>query len=340
MAHGRPEHVAVFAKIVRRTGAKRLWQGQSLVFDSHHLASWLAGAGLSVPLGFGVSLMPMRSPYQAALEARSAALTTGQTVVAGYGPGAVATQRSLMGRPYSSQLDASREYARLVRALLSGELARSSGPHFDLTASLVPVPAPPPAVEVGLGVLRKRMARVAGEVADRAITWMASADHLGDTLVPAMRSAPRDLDRPVRVTAVVPVALAGEGRDPALLASASCGQHVQHEHYQEALGQAGVRVDGDGGAADAARLIDSGVFLHGSTSDIHEGLLRFAEAGVDEVVLNTTGVAQVHGPKAAAHDLLELLRNLPGGVPLPRTPGSGAVDAPSVHPTLTESGIL
>ena len=313
IGHADPEQVAVFGRLVQRTSAHRLWLAQSQVYDHHHLAAWMAGAGVRVPVGFGVSLMPHRTPYQAALEARSIARATGEPVVAGYGPGAVATQEALMGRPYRSQLGASREYARIVRKLLAGETTDAEGEDFPLTAGLFDVPEPPvvPRPEVGLGVLRERMAKVAGEVADRAITWMSPAEHLGNSLIPAIRGASRDLPDPAGVTAIVPVALARQGRDPRRLAAAACGRHVQQPHYQAALQGAGIRVGGRGDPADADRLLDSGVFLYGDTDRIRAGLNRFASAGVDEVVLNMTGVGLLHGLRQAAADLCEVFAVIP-----------------------------
>ncbi|MFE9781105.1 LLM class flavin-dependent oxidoreductase [Streptomyces sp. NPDC005775] len=301
----RPEQAVLFANLVQWTAAERLWQGQSLLLDPHHLATWLAGIGVRVPMGFGVSLMPLRSPYQAALEARSVAFATGHSVVAGFGPGPVSFQRALMGKPYASPLRASREYATIVRSLVSGDDAMVEGEDFSVAARLLKRPAPP--VEVGLGVLRPKMAALAGEVADRAITWLLPAGHLGETLIPAMRGADRKLEKPVHTTAIVPLAVARQGRDVTALVEATCGNHLKAPHYQDALRKAGIAVSDRGDAQDAARVVDAGAFLYGTVEQIHGRLAEFADAGVDEIVLNTIGVAQTYGPKAAAQDLLQVL---------------------------------
>jgi alkanesulfonate monooxygenase SsuD/methylene tetrahydromethanopterin reductase-like flavin-dependent oxidoreductase (luciferase family) len=306
----RPEQAVLFANLVQWTAAERLWQGQSLILDSHHLATWLAGIGVRVPMGFGVSLMPLRPPYQAALEARSVALATGHSVVAGFGPGPVSFQSALLGQPYARPLRASREYATIVRALVSGDDAMVEGEYFSVAARLPKRPAPP--VEVGLGVLRPKMAALAGEVADRAITWLMPAGHLAETLIPAMRGADRTLEEPVRTTAIVPLAVARQGRDVTALVEAACGNHLKAPHYQDALRKAGITVSGQGGAQDTARVVDAGAFLYGTVEEIHDRLAEFAAAGVDEVVLNTIGVAQTHGPKAAAQDLLQILGSATG----------------------------
>lgn len=284
-APAHPRQVVGFAKLVRPGRADRLWQGQGLVLDSHHVVTWLAGQGLPVPAGFGVSLMPFRSPAQAAIDARSVAAATGQPVVAGFGPGSAELQTGLLGRPYPRPLAAARDYLGAVRETLAAPAT--------------------PQVEIGLGVLRPGMARVAGEVADVAITWLTPAGYLDATLIPEMRAAGSHRPDPVRVTAIVPVALDGPGRDPESLVTAACGAHVRAPHYRDMLRRAGIDLP-DGAGPSARRLIDEGVFLYGGADEIRDRLDAFAAAGVDEVVLNATGTAARHGPKAAATDLLTL----------------------------------
>lgn len=115
----------------------------------------------------------------------------------------------------------------------------------------------------------------------------------------------------MKVTAIVPVALSGEDRDLTELAGAACGSHLQLEHYRDTFRRAGIAVSGEHRADYVTRLVDGGVFLYGTAEEIHQRLDECRLAGVDEVVLNTTGVAQIHGLKAAARDLLEILRVVP-----------------------------
>lgn len=306
----RPEQIIPFANLVKWAGADRLWQGQSLMMDNHHLASWLAGSGIRVQTGFGVSLMPFRSPYQAAMDARSVAVATGQSVIAGFGPGSLSAQMSVMGKPYPSQLGACREYVDVVRSLLRGEIAELRGEHFDINAKLVEFHQQP--VTIGLGVLREKMAQLAGEVADVAITWLSSPDHLGDVLIPAIRKGEQlGSGERTKVSAIVPVALSAPNRKLSDLANASCGLHIRHPHYQDALRKAGIDITGDGAPQDAMKLVDAGVFLYGTAEEIHARLDVYRQLGVDEIILNTTGVADTQGLRAATEDLLEILNTAP-----------------------------
>ncbi|EFL33673.1 luciferase [Streptomyces viridochromogenes DSM 40736] len=300
----RPEQAIPFAGLVRWGRAERLWQGQTEVIDNHQLVSWLAGIGLRVPSGFGVNLSPLRSPYHAAVEARSTALATGCSVIAAYGPGSVDFQRGVMGNPYQSPLTATREYVTTVRALLNGELVATEGECYSTTGRLVP--ARSAEVRVGMGVLRTKMAALAGQIADDAITWLCPPTYLSDVIVPQVWGASTQAGRDrVPVTAIIPCAVAREGRRARDIAFEAIGMHIQLPHYQDTLRDANIEVTGK--TEDVDKLIDAGVFLYGTISDIRDGLDRFSRAGVDEVVLNVAGVAKGFGLRAASRDLEEIL---------------------------------
>lgn len=302
----RPEHVLPFAGLVRFGAAERLWQGQSLYIDSHHQFVAAAAAGLRTPVGTGVSLMPLQHPWQAALQARSVAAATDRPLVAGYGPGSRPLQRALLGAPYASPLQAGREYLTIMRSLLDGRQPAFAGEYFRCAARLPELPAPP--VEVGLGVLRPRMAHLAGEVADVGITWLTPADYIRDVLAPAVNegAAAAHRDRP-RLVAMVPVALRRPDRDGAEFALAGNGAHLRLPHYQAMLRRSGIPVGGDDLLADARAAVAGGAFLSADLSEMADLLGDFDKAGVDEVVLNVTAVCTLYGPEAALQELTSIL---------------------------------
>ncbi|MEU8776214.1 F420-dependent peptide dehydroalanine reductase LxmJ [Streptomyces sp. NPDC048606] len=300
-----PELVAPFASLVRRTGARRLWMCQSFKAEPHQVLAHLAGQGLDTPVGTSVTLMPLRHPYEAALQARSLALITGRPVVAGFGIGNPGFVSGLTGSPYASPRTAVRDYLSSVRALLDGETVAHDGPYHQMHGALTPLDHAP--VEVGAGVLRPGMARTAGEVADVAITWMTPPSYVEGTLVPALEEGARERPARPRIATAVHVALTRPGRDPRRVALAAAGSHLEVPHYADMLRRAGVSVDPHDPTATADALLGGQVVLTGTAREIAEGLDAYRRAGVDEPMLNPSGVMLTEGVPAAVADLEEIL---------------------------------
>lgn len=295
--------VLPFAGLVKHSSADRLWQGHNLVLDSYQVFSQLAAHGAGVPMGSGVALAPLRSPVDAAVQVNSLLAVTGQSLVAGFGPGAPAFQSSILGEPYRSPLTAMGEYLTVLRDLLDGRPVDHQGEYHRVHAQLLTLPQRQ--LELGLGVLRPAMADLAGRVADTAITWLCPPTWIDGTLAPRLRAAATAAGRPTpRVVAVVPVCPDRPGRDVDEALWVGSRLHLAGPHYQDMLGRSGIDLDpaDTRGAVGALRAAD--VMLGGSDEEIAAGLARYAAAGVDELVLNTTGVAALHGRDAALDDLV------------------------------------
>ncbi|MEU4086545.1 LLM class flavin-dependent oxidoreductase [Streptomyces aureus] len=298
-----------FARLLQHRGAGRLWLGQSLRLDTHQLFATLAGMGYRIPMGSGVTLAPLRHPYDAAVQARSVAALSGAPYVAGIGPAAPEFQESLLPEPYAKPLTAMREYMTSMRELLDGRHARREGAYHSIDAQLIALDAPP--VELGLGVLRPRMATMAGAVADVAVTWMTPADYIADTLVPALAEGAAAADRAApRVATVIHVAVARPGRDIRLAARRGAGAHLSAAHYTDMLRRAGVPAYAHDPDAGADALVEAGVFVAGTPDEIAAELQRYRKNGVDEVVLNPSGVMHIEGLGAVMTDLQDIFAAL------------------------------
>ncbi|WP_433260008.1 LLM class flavin-dependent oxidoreductase [Actinosynnema sp. CS-041913] len=295
------DEVVPYAELVRRGRAVRLWVGQSLTVEPHQALAYVAGRGIQVPVGTAVTLMPLRQPFEAAVQARSLALLTGLPVVAGIGVGAERFVEALRGSGYGSPLTAAAEYVSVMRALLDQRRHSFEGRYFSHRYPLPRLEHPP--VEIGVGVLRKGMAAVAGRVADAAITWLTPADYLAETLIPAMAATAER--RPPKVITQVGLALTG---DPEQAARAAYGPHLRMPHYVDMLRQAGIAVERPESAA--GRLIERDLLLSGGVDEVVAGIRRYWAAGVDEVMLNVAGVRALHGDEAARADLTDVLAAL------------------------------
>ena len=155
------------------------------------------------------------------------------------------------------------------------------------------------------------MARLAGELADVAITWLTPAAYLADTVVPALRAG-AGAARPVPwLTAIVPMSLERPGRDPADAAHAGSGGHLRVPHYLDMLNRAGAGISAGVDPRSAARaLVSCGAFLSGDASGLRAQLAAYTRAGADEVVINLTGIGALHGQREALAELAVLLRDV------------------------------
>jgi len=73
------------------------------------------------------------------------------------------------------------------------------------------------------------------------------------------------------------------------------------------LRQSGIDIQGDDLLTDARAAVRGGAFLSGDGDDMAGRLAEFDKAGVDEVVLNVTGVCALYGPEAALRELTTVL---------------------------------
>ena len=298
----RRSEIEPFAELVRAGRSGRLWQGQATRVETFQAFANVLGSGERFAAGTGVTLMPLRHPYEAAIQARSLAILSGEPVIAGFGPGSVQFQQSLLGEPYAKPLVAAREYLQVVTQLLREGTADLDGQYFRVHATLPLMVAP--RVDVGLGVLRPGMARLAGRVADAAITWLTPASYLRDVVGPALQEGAADAGRTVpRQVAMVPFALLEPGRDIEEIVLASNEGHLAQPHYLDMLATSGIDVATSDPGSQARALVKGGAFLLGTPAEIAEQLDAYRAAGVGEVVLNATGVARTLGARHALADL-------------------------------------
>jgi F420-dependent oxidoreductase-like protein len=126
-------------------------------------------------------------------------------LVLGMGPSHDMAIEGAYGLSYAHVGRHTEEYTRIVVAALRGDEVSLDGDEFRVHASPSASPFPVPML---LGALAPRMLRVAGEVADGTITWMANRIALESHIVPRIRAAAEAADRPApRVVVGLPVAV-------------------------------------------------------------------------------------------------------------------------------------
>lgn len=261
---------------------ERLWLGQSAVVDTAGAVAYAAGAGRRCPLGLAVQVIPMHNPVTAAQQIRGMATASGAEVRVCFSVGDPVAQTAFTGQRFRSPLTATREFLTVLRALLDGAPLQQRGDYYSFAAQ-VPAPEPDHPVRLGLGTLRPRMAALAGEIADTAVTWLTPPSYVRDVLVPALTQGAASAGR-AAPELVVPVhaALAAPDRDPRTIAEAALGSHLRTSHYREMLAGAGEsRVLRSG--VDGA--LESGLLTYGSVDDIADRVAEAAASGADEIPL-------------------------------------------------------
>lgn len=276
----RLDDVARWSSLVTAGAFQRLWLGQSAVIDTSAAISYAAGAGRSCPVGVAVQVIPMHHPATAAQQIRALAASSTQPVRVCFSPGDARAQTVFTGRRWASPLTATREFLTVVRALLRGEALDQCGDYYSLRGQL---PFPATEAHLGLGVLRPRMARLAGELADTAVTWLAPPAYVRDVIVPELDAGAASAER-VRPELVVPVhaAVAAPGRDARQIAQSAVGHHLQGDTYRAMLDLAGERSALEDGADGA---LASGLMTYGSIDDIAARVAEVAACGADEIPL-------------------------------------------------------
>ncbi len=296
-----------YARVAARTRSQRLWCGQSLGIETHQVCAALAVMTPGLEFGSSVALTPLMHPVAAATHARSVATLSGTRYIAGIGPGAIGFQRAMRGEPYSSPLASLEQYVRIMRGLLDDRTVEVTEGDWHCTGIELPQWDLPP-VEIGLGVLRTGMARLAGQLADWAITWLTPLHYIRDVLRPVMTDAATDAWRPApQIAAVMHCAISKPTRDPYEIAYHSAGKHLSTPHYTDMLRIAGIDVRPSDPHTGARALVDAGVFVTGSADDIATAIDGYHRAGVSDVIVNVLGVRMAEGPGAALTELSAIL---------------------------------
>jgi F420-dependent oxidoreductase-like protein len=246
---------------------------------SHDALTALAFAGAAtstIELGTGVVPTYSRHPLGMAQQALSTQAACGGRLTLGIGPSHQSVIEGMYGLSYEKPARHTREYVEVLRSAFAGTGSASfQGEVFQVQAMLrVPEPRPVPILIAALAPL---MLKLAGELTDGTLLWMADERAVGEHAVPRITKAAADAGCPApRVLGGLPIALA----DPDAAkerASKVFGVYANIPTYRRMLDR------GDaGGPAD--------VVLAGGEADIERRLRAYEAAGLTEVVCVPFGV--------------------------------------------------
>lgn len=250
-----------------------------------------------IELATGVIPTYTRHPNVLAQQAATVNQATNGRLVLGIGPSHKPGVERL-GLQYDRPAQHIREYVEILRALSTEGSVDYEGEYFKLGSGIGLVDTQP--YPIMIAALAPMMLRVAGEVADGTITWMAGVTALRQHVVPRMNEAASNAGRPApRVVVGVPVSVSDDAEAGRATAGETFEVYGRLTNYRRVLDRG--ELDGP---ADIAVV--------GAENEVAEQLAAYAEAGTTDLmaVVYPTG----DNAEASVARTTELLQGLVGTV--------------------------
>ena len=256
-----------------------------------------------VSLATGVLPAFPRHPMVTAQQALAVASLAPGRLRLGIGTSHRPVMEGTFGMEMRAPLRRLREYVAVLKAALAGGTVDHAGAYYTARARL---PAPASAVPVLIAALRPNAFRLAGAVADGAVSWLCPPAYLERAALPALRAGAERADRPAPpLVAGLPVAVCEDAETVRTTVRSQLGGYVRAPFYQQMLVAAGLAEAEAGAWSD--RMIDA-VVLAGDETAIAARLEALGAAGIDEVAVTVV----LTGPdsRASMQRTLELLARL------------------------------
>lgn len=270
--HDKAGRLVADAEAAEKAGFSSIWVPQLPGdFDALTAIALMGSATSSVELGTAVVPIQTRHPVAMAQQALSNQVVCEGRFTLGLGPSHHWIVSDMLGLPYDRPAQQVRNYVEVLNAAFAGP-----GPvdvendgyrvHNPLDVTDVPVP-------ILLAALAPVMLRIAGELAQGTILWMADERAIGEHVVPRISRAAAAAGRPApRIVAGVPVALCGN--DEVDGARAWANQALGHAEYSPNY----QRLLEVGDAADVGDICAAG-----DEAAVVDRLNSFRDAGVTDL---------------------------------------------------------
>jgi F420-dependent oxidoreductase-like protein len=257
-----------------------------------------AAAVRTTRITLGTSIVPTYPRHPAVLAAQALAITglaPGRFRL-GIGPSHRPVIEGGFGIPMGTPLDHLREYLTVLRDLLWDGRTDFAGTYYTVRLALPPT-ITLPRTPLLISALRANAFRLAGEIADGAISWVCPVPYLVGTALPAMRAGADAANRPVPpLVGHVPVAMHTDQHAVRAAARARLAMYGRLPFYARMFADAGFPVGSDGAMSDA--LLDS-LVVAGTPETVRARLEAIQAAGVDELIVTHVSVADDDAEEAA-----------------------------------------
>lgn len=284
------------ARQAEADGFHTLWYA-SLTAGDPLVAIAIAGrATSSIELGTAVlQTYPCHPLLQANRAASVAAALARPGFTLGIGPSHESLIRNVYGLSYDHPGRSTEEYVRILTGLLHGTDLDFTGTDWSVhtTGRIVPVEQPVPVLVAALG---PRLLRVAGELADGTILWMASAPAIETHIAPRLHAAAAAAGRPApRIVAGLPVAVHDDPTAARRAVATRAARYAGMPNYH--------RILGIGGATEPADIA-----IVGTEKSVRRQLQALLDAGATDIWADIVAVGDDR--RASQQRTTDLLREL------------------------------
>ena len=257
----------------------------------------LAGGGTSrIELGTAVLPTFPTHPLMMAKQALTTQAACGGRLTLGLGLSHKPVIEDTMGLAYDRPAEHMREYLSVVRSLINQGQVDFTGRGFRVKADLKVFDSSP--VPIVVAALAPKMLRLAGELADGTVTWMAGVRTIGNHVTPRIQAAARSAGRPQpRVIVGLPVAVTDDPQRARDIAAKAYERYGQLANYRRLLDIEGVE-----GPSEVAVV--------GNEGQVEQQLRAFAGAGATDFIGSVLPVGEDAGASVARTE--ELLASLVG----------------------------
>jgi F420-dependent oxidoreductase-like protein len=287
-----------------QAGVQQVWMTSSAgTLDT--LTLFAAAAAQTTRIRFGTAIVPVypRHPLVTAAQAATIEGAAPGRIRLGVGTSHRHIIENMYGLPMPSPLAYLREYVEVLRDALWNGRVEHQGRFFHV-ASSIPRPARIPLLISALG---EKAFRLAGGVADGAISWVCPVPYLLDTALPALRAGAQAQGRPVPpLVAHIPVALSTDESAVQAAGSQRIAFYTRSPFYAHMFAAAGFPISGDGSSVPA---LVKALVIAGDQSQIAQRLRDLIANGLDELMLMLIPVADEARER---EQLMELIASLNG----------------------------
>jgi F420-dependent oxidoreductase-like protein len=219
----------------------------------------------------------------------------------GVGPSHKPNIEGAYGLPMGKPLAHLREYVTILRTLLWEGAVNFSGDYFTVKMAL-PAGVPPPQIPVPISALRPNAFRLAGEIADGAISWVTPIDYLTQTALPELRAGAEAMgrERPPLI-AHVPVIVSTDRAAARAAFRSQFPLYPKLPFYAAMFAEAGYPVTAAGEMTD--ELVET-LAVSGTPGEIRDRLEAIRARGIDELMISHVVVADEEAELAALSEIL------------------------------------